>query len=320
MRFAWVPVYLVAGCSLYFGDSENDLARCAGGEGGGGQYDPAALSLRDPQTGTCMTVSSGAAEDCNDGVGGAPAPSMFPDWGSCASYCDGLAETQCLSADGCRAIYVAYDTDGPSGAVRAFAGCWSTAQSGPLRGGVCEGRDAQDCSRYDDCSAVHENAADQPGSFRSCVSETICDGAFEQPTPVLRNPETGSCEYGAGGGGVDPCASGVPAPVADWGECGSVCEAYDELTCKSSDGCRAIYADTCAPWLDCVSVDFVGCWPIAPSGPSAAGVCKGLASYECSLHNDCIAEHAQDWSACAPGSPCTPLITSFLACRQENLE
>src|SRR5688572_25104775 len=113
MRSVWLSLCLTVvagGCDLYFGDSASELERCPNGAGGGGQYDPAALSLRDPQTGQCMTLSGGAAEDCNDGVGGAPAPSAFPDWGSCVSYCEGLGESQCLSADGCRAIYVAYGT------------------------------------------------------------------------------------------------------------------------------------------------------------------------------------------------------------------
>jgi hypothetical protein len=307
---------VVAGCDLYFGDSSSDLERCPNGTGGGGQYDPAALSLRDPQTGQCMTLSGGAAEDCNDGVGGAPAPSAFPDWGSCTSYCEGLPEFDCTSADGCRAIYIT------SGGVREFAACWATAQSGPLRGGVCEGRDAQECSRFDDCSAVHENAAEQPGAFRSCVTETICDPSFDQATPLLRNPQTGGCEYGSGGGGlVDPCASGAgapPAPLADWGECGSVCEAYDEATCAAADGCRPIHANVCPPWADCYAVQFVGCWPIAPSGPATPGGCEGLDAYQCSLHNDCLAEHDQDWTGCLPDTPCTPAVTTFLACRTET--
>jgi hypothetical protein len=318
---AWLLV-LVGGCGLY--DSEDALARCD--DQNGAPYDPASVSLRNPQTGECQVMSGGVREACDDGNGFAPeAPGgALPDWGSCSSYCDGLAETQCLAADGCRAVYVAYPTAGPSGGVRAFAACWATAPSGPLRGGVCEGLDAQECSRYDDCSAVHEDAGSGvPGTFRSCVYETICEPGYDQPSPLLRNPQTGACELGAGGGGVDPCVDGFgapPAPLADWGQCGSACEAYDEITCRATDGCRPILGETCAPWLDCPSTTgFIACWPIAPSGPTAPGGCDGLDAYGCSLHNDCAAEHLRDWSACGPTTPgCVPTTTSFVACHAET--
>ena len=310
-----------SGCALYgSGDDDGAVVEC---DDNGGYMAPA-QTTRNPATGSCEAPGVGTSCDPGPVLPGGPggdgeAPDRVPpnDWGACSSYCDGLDELTCVVSDGCRAVYVAYPTDGPSGGVRAYAACWAVAPSGPSRGGICEGLDAYGCSVHDDCSVVHDNIAGIPGPFRSCVDETMCGSApGGEPVPPVeyRNPDTGTCEYGGGGGGVDPCVNlggegnGGIAPVADWGVCGSPCEGYDEPSCRVADGCRAIYASTCLPDEPC-EPPFAACWPIAPSGPgiAVADGCSALTAYECSRHQDCVAVH--DGSAGTPGG--------FLACRTE---
>lgn len=309
---AWLAT--APGCALY-GGADDDGSSCD--PSGGGAYEPTSLQARNPETGACEATGDNLGNACDDssdsivgggGEGGAPLPL---DWGACSSYCDGLTEVDCALADGCRAVYVAYPTDGPSGGVRAFAACWAIAPSGPQRGGVCEGLDAYGCSLRDDCSVVHDNVAGVPGPFASCVDETTCANAGPgDPAPLVtyRNPDTGVCETGTAG---DPCEQfgvggmGFP-PVADWGMCGSPCEAYDEASCRAADGCRVILGKPCGPKEDCVP-SFAACWPTAPSGPEVGSVCDGLTAYACSRRQDCAAEHALDDGG----------LGAFLLCRRE---
>ena len=310
---AWLAT--VPACALY-GGADDDGANCDPGVGG--PYEPAGLEARNPETGACETTGDNLGNACDSrdsvvgggGEGAAPTPL---DWGACTSYCDGLTELDCALADGCRAVYVAYPTDGPSGGVRAYAACWAIAPSGPQRGGVCEGLDAYSCSLRDDCSVVHDNVAGVPGTFASCITESACANTGPSgepaPPPEYRNPDTGACESGTSG---DPCGGfgvggmGFP-PVADWGMCGSPCEGYDEASCRAADGCRVILGKPCAAAEDCASA-FSACWPTAPSGPIVGDVCDGLGAYDCSRHQDCAAEHA----LAVDGS-----LTTFFGCRIE---
>jgi hypothetical protein len=108
----------------------------------------------------------------------------------------------------------------------------------------------------------------------------------------LRNPETGVCEYGGGGGGWgcdDRCGACPPyedqQPVQDWGACYGSCYGLAESACFTASGCYAAYLDD--PAAD-GKPQFWGCWNTAPSGP-VRGSCTSLSGYECSRHDDCIA-------------------------------
>src|SRR5690606_35778212 len=168
------------------------------GGGEGAAYDP---GQRNPETGECVYFGGGGGggggcgdpcTPCAEPAGEADrAPP--PTWGYCESQCTGLDERTCIDTAGCRAIYVA----------GAFGDCWSTDQNGPIQGGGCAGLDAYECSRHDDCSAVHgvleafgEPEEDAPefaigiGAFESCIPEKgSCDADPESCEPI-----PGSCE------------------------------------------------------------------------------------------------------------------------------
>lgn len=301
-----------SGCQLYFDDPHGDpplpcLEAPYGGDAIGGR-------LRDPQTGTC-TSFGGEPGPCGAYY---DAPAAIPDWGYCDTACEAMDEATCLAADGCRAVYS--PARGANGAL-AFAGCWSTAMSGPVQGGGCKGLDAYECSLHDDCSVIHDVApSDGLGPFRSCVEEVvICayDGVYADALPPFRNPETGQCESFGGPPG-DPCDPTAGSPTPDWAFCGTSCEWLDEAACQDAAGCRAIYVDTCPPNAPCYAemLEFAGCWGTAPSGPGPSGTCDGLTAYDCSRRDDCSAFHATDWQTCA-GLECGLAPAEFLACLAE---
>jgi hypothetical protein len=304
------------GCQFYFGGTGDD--DCVDN----GALDPA-NGLLDPSTLQC--VWNGGGGGCGDGIRPAGADAIYHDWAQCYGACDGLAEDSCLASDGCRAIYndlEACQPDGTCGRVLTYAECVGTAPSGPVRGGDCSILGAEECSRHDDCSAVH---AGVPGQFELCQAEPICGaGGMDQvpPPALLRDPQSGKC-VDIGGNpclpapGTDP-NGGVDAPIAfpDWGFCDSPCGALGEADCRASDACRAIYANGCPPNADCYQLEFAACWPTAPSGP-IHGTCEGLDAYTCSLHDDCTAEHESDWSGCMDPASCDWTVGQFLACHAE---
>ncbi len=313
LLFAYV--LLGSGCDLYFGHHGDDCKAT-----GLIALPPGA---RNPVTGVCER-SGGGTDPCGNPIPTAGAsdfagaPIAMPDWATCPGICEGYDEATCRGADGCRAVYTsseACDDAGHCTWVDTFAACWGTAPSGPVRGGVCEGLDAQECSRHDDCSAVHawSPAPDGTiGSFDHCKAEAPCTPP--PGGPELRNPDTGKCENFGGGG-----CGGVPIAMPDWGFCTSVCTGLDEASCKATDACRAIYANACSPWQDCFALTYKECWQTAPSGPVRGGGCAGLTAGECSRHDDCIANHDSDWSACSPmDSTCAWTIGGFLSCGDES--
>lgn len=139
------------------------------------------------------------------------------------------------------------------------------------------------------------------------------------PAPGLRNPESGMCEYyGGGGGGPYPCddpcepcpagedyagdSDGAAAPLPTWGYCDGYCESLDEATCMVTSGCRAVYLDGCLG-ADCPADApdrFYQCWATDQTGPIQGGGCEGLDAYSCSMHDDCVAIHAD--GGCGAGA------------------
>jgi len=122
-------------------------------------------------------------------------------------------------------------------------------------------------------------------------------GAAE-PAFQLRDPFSGTCQFFGGGGDCDdPCGRCPPTGIAqpDWAQCNAQCESLDESTCKTTSGCRAVYAGAA----------FHECWGTAPSGPTQGGDCTTFDAQECSRHDDCVAKHAAGapigtFNACAP--------------------
>lgn len=116
----------------------------------------------------------------------------------------------------------------------------------------------------------------------------------------LRDPTTGTCQaYGYGYDCADPCQPCAEPAIAypDWGYCDGRCEILDESTCKTTSGCRAVYAGS----------EFHECWSTSQSGPIQGGNCVGLDANSCSQHDDCVAIHAA-------GAP----IGTFASCANET--
>ena len=182
----------LGGCELYFGG--DDCAPTAGGA------DLAPLpGLRNPWTGECTYGGGGGGGGgtCGGDVPAEPgAPWYDSTWGFCDSACTGLDEETCLAADACRAIYV--DTR-PScanpGTNVIFTACWATAQDGPVRGGGCTALDAWECSRHDDCSALHE--------LMPCAPDSLCEAEAASFLACQDEPVTADGCYGDG-----DCAAG----------------------------------------------------------------------------------------------------------------
>jgi hypothetical protein len=296
---------LVSGCQIYFGGTGDDDdcyavdGRSAVADPGGGYLNPSTLA--------CEFTGGGGGCGSNDFR---PAAS---DWALCYTTCSGMTEGQCVQSDGCRAIYKQYEVFDPDAWIPVFDVCAATAPSGPVRGGGCDGLDAYECSRHDDCAAVRDPMS---GSFAGCQAETwVCPDVPVRPP--LRNPASGKCESPGG----NPCDPAVPPPtlVPDWGACDSPCAGLDETTCRAADACRAIYADASPPWTE-QAPHFVykDCWPTAPSGPVHGGGCQGLDAYGCSRHDDCVAHHDADWSACMNDATCPWTVGEFRSCEDES--
>lgn len=160
MRSLALVTVLLAGCNLFFDDDDNPPCLAQPNTKGGAEgFAPQEL-LRNPDTGNCEGFGGGT---CDDRCGPCPATDIAqPDWGSCFSQCEGLAETDCIKQAGCFAAY-----DELTNPTRSqFRGCWQTAPSGPVSTGTCSGLGAQECSRHDNCTA-HYNPR-----FTFCADET----------------------------------------------------------------------------------------------------------------------------------------------------
>jgi hypothetical protein len=307
---ALLAVAFGPGCQFYFGDDD---------DGGCAAILRPELDLLNPTTLTCQYFGGGS-DGCNFADS---TPALAVDWATCESGCLGLAEADCLASDACRGVYTQLEVFDPTQQIEVFQACFPTAPSGPVTGGSCTGLDAQECSRHNDCIAVH---ASVPGDFEFCDREPgVCDPTTmppPPPPPLLRDPQTGKCEFfgggGGGGGGCNP-GTGVDVPaLADWGVCGSPCESLDETSCRAADACRAIYANRLPPNVDGVDFVFEACWPTAPSGPVRGGTCEGLDAQECSRHDDCIARHESDWSGCSDFAGCDYTAGNFDSCAAET--
>ncbi|HUH05721.1 MAG TPA: hypothetical protein VML75_27205 [Kofleriaceae bacterium] len=149
--------------------------------------------------------------------------------------------------------------------------------------------------------------------------------------PGLRNPDTGLCEYfgggGGGGGGCGDWGGGATepdrAPAPDWGQCLGYCDGLGEDACLAASGCRAAYVSDCPEGQLCgnTTYTFWGCWQTAPSGPVQGGDCSVLDAYECSRHDDCVANHYP--SGCGTDALCEPGfvgtdIGNFESCAPEG--
>jgi hypothetical protein len=272
--FLYMCVLLpAAGCMFY--DDDCDY-------GGGAQIAPD--YLRNPDTGQCEEFGwrgGGGRGSCDEGdfaFEADRAPS--PDWGACQSSCTGLDEMTCLGTPSCRASYVgtcAQDASClPGDGNLEFYECWAVAPENPVSTGECWNLGAYDCSRHDNCAAVHwpegagsgAESADAPGlvqgvgPFQMCAPETKgCYGDQDcGPGSSCNANEICLSPPGCGGTGSD-------------GACPAVCYGYCEPDPFTVDHCYGEVACDAAP-------------PVCPSG-SLPGIYGACWSGECIPVDQC---------------------------------
>lgn len=265
---------------------------------------------RDPATGVCQDFGGGGG-----GCYGPVEPQALPDWASCPGACEGLDETSCMATAGCRASYWQEtcppwaDCDVLSSPV--FQECWGTAQSGPVQG-ACEGLDAYECSRHDDCLAVYERnweagdeeistmfsyCAPEPWS-EGCYSDMDCPTGYEctSDTECLPPPE---------------CQDGADCPAVCYGRCVPQqwgCEAVDcapgyhcEMQCYPCDStdpdvpCDSYCETICVPDVPWTCDDGTVC----PEGTHCETRCDGM---DCPPGETCP---EVCWTECVPDAPGT---------------
>lgn len=278
---------------------------------------------RDPQTGTCQSFGGGGGGGgaCGDEWGGAQAeraPEPNFDWALCYQQCEGLDEATCLGTSACRAAYI--DQSGS----QTFYECWGTAPSGPIQGGNCEGLDAQECSRHDDCSAVH-SSWEAPGpdggftngiaDFQSCIDESGMQGCYSDndcgngthcnaDTECL--PAPGCGQDSDGDGLSDPCEPVcygfcVPDPTPNPGTC-------------TSDNVCDIPPPNCP--VDTLPGILNDCWTgycIPTSACESVAECPSLGESSCVSRSDCRAIY-QGVDCSCNGESCTCTDWDFESC------
>jgi hypothetical protein len=225
------------GCSIYFGDDAGDDVCIRGGEAGDQAFP--SPGYRNPDNGVCEYGGGGGCGP-TDSNGLSEAPGALPDWASCESGCEWLAEGDCLAAAQCRGIYTRSflpDSDGDGeadcapespdcGGGQVYSECWGIAPSGPATGESCYGLDAYNCSRHNDCIALYDYVANPSGDDNLVLQFTSC----EPEPPTLGCYSDAECPSGYDCTADTEC---LPPPDCEFGDaCDSVC--YGQ--CVPSEG------------------------------------------------------------------------------------
>jgi hypothetical protein len=251
-RLVLAFVVLASGCDLYFTNGDDECRDYA-------ELSIADNQLRNPQTGECQSFGY----PCDSRCGPCPATDLaLPDWGSCYSQCEGLAEGACKAEPGCFAAYLEFPTQDRNAEYR---GCYQTAPSGPIDGS-CANLDSQQCSRHDNCEA-HYNANFARKDIAAPADFAFC--AAESPTSCssVGCPPNSTCEQHCDANGmcepkcvpVDLCAAIDCAPGY---ECVQVCsESHGgfagqcSASCVPNTQCEALTTENaCQSRSDCVPV------------------------------------------------------------------
>jgi hypothetical protein len=291
--FAFIPVVLLAGCDLYFGNGDDTV--CA--DYGGGAVPPA-QELRDPVTGTCVGGSNWGG--CDDACGPCPvytpdqgtgAEATVADMGLCQSLCTGLGEAQCEATPGC---YAAFYDDPAADGKRDYGGCWQIAPSGPARGS-CSGLDAYECSRHDNCTMTYARSDTGPSKFIACENETYYPGCAGTDCALGYHCEE-QCYPDDGAMDAIYCQA---ACVPDGNKCAAIdcAPGYACVeSCEYEEGGTLLCDAQCVPSsMDpgtCTGITL--CDAIGPSCP--AGTTPGI-------RNGCWSGYCIPSWACGPGDP-----------------
>jgi hypothetical protein len=234
-----------------------------------GAADLEQIGFRNPITGVCESFggTTGSGDNCGDFGGdrdlAEPAPN--PDYAQCFAGCEGLDETSCTDAPGCRAIYL---SDCPADAVcdsinYNFVDCWGVAPASPDPSLACEGLDAYNCSRSQDCAARHlQDLNGNLGEFESCASETGVGPEGSCVGEPACNSLPPDCPSGTVPGRDETCWTGFCIPLD---ECDQIpaCGSLGERDCVDRADCAPDYRGedcTCdATGCTCADFTFAGC-------------------------------------------------------------
>ncbi|MEO8706792.1 MAG: hypothetical protein ABI867_42590 [Kofleriaceae bacterium] len=311
-------VTLLAGCDLYFSNNDDCFETA----------DDVA-SVRNPDTGECQAFGG-----CNESCGNCSAETFVnPDWAFCGDSCELLDQETCTITAGCRvALTNDFPTDGPP----AFRGCWGVAPSGPIQGRQCEGLDALECSRHDDCSAVYNDHVDDANrtEFAACINEAPAPGCYSD-----QDCGSGShCSVSDGDCGEPPGCTDQACPDVCYGRCvmdqptcasvdclpGSHCEEH----CTDPGGCGATCvpdgdacaSTTCPTGNECV----VTCDGQDPNNPGCGlcttscvpvGTCEGLATETaCAGRADCRKVFNGEDCTCYQDGTCECAVLTYDHC------
>jgi hypothetical protein len=158
--------------------------------------------LRDPASGKCAESAAAGS-----------------DWAPCDSGCEDLEKEACESSSNCRAAYLQLETCSEEVCEPIFYECWGVAPSGPMIGATCAELNADECSQYSDCVAIHSARVSNDDVYRQAM------GDFERCAPPGDGPQPLYCS-------VDlPCVAGM------------VCNA--EQVCIRPPGCDGDDCQVC---------------------------------------------------------------------------
>ena len=170
----------------------------------------------DPETLLCRGDDPWCNPDC--GVCPEPEPAPQPSWSWCQVDCNGVDERTCLLSTACRAIYDhgCFTGEGPCTLEAAYVGCYGTDMTGPIQGS-CIGLDAFECSRHDDCFALHTqqcNTSECWWQFVECRDEDSCWGPVicTDAPPMCPPGSTPQIENGCYTGDCTPLDECEPMP------------------------------------------------------------------------------------------------------------
>lgn len=231
----------LAGCDLYFGNTEKPPPQCGCGA------DHPYQELRDPQTGECEPWGGGGC----DGDGGCDCCGLgadiaaIPDWGSCGGACDALDENTCLATAGCHAEYTGFVCPPNADCAALWSGvafwtCSEVPPSGAIEGGGCWGLDAQTCAEHDDCASAYQVPSDTSSThaFNQCFPEPAAQcGGVECAAGSHCEEQCAKCDPSGNGGCMDDC---VIVCVPDQDSCVAVdCApgSHCEETCDAGPVC-----------------------------------------------------------------------------------
>lgn len=132
----------------------------------------------DPSTLVCRELPFTCG--CGDCPPGDPSDPQ-PTWAPCQTSCTGLSSNECAATPGCRTAWdhACLVTDAICTLPDPYFGCFGVDATGPVQG-ACEGLDAVECSRHDDCLATYQRDARCGNQI-----DDDADGIVDEPDECL---------------------------------------------------------------------------------------------------------------------------------------